>query len=79
MAWEENSHICLHMQLIAILSRIEVFILGVLTHPPLGEVHQPSNKCTHRIDSVIYLVGAAETAAPPEKSAPTATLKATTD
>lgn len=24
MAWEENSHICLHMQLIAILSRIEV-------------------------------------------------------
>ena len=22
MAWEENSHICLHMQLIAILSRI---------------------------------------------------------
>ena len=25
MAWEENSHICLHMQLIAILSRIEVF------------------------------------------------------
>ena len=26
MAWEENSHICLHMQLIAILSRIEVYI-----------------------------------------------------
>ena len=25
MAWEENSHICLHMQLIAILSRIEVY------------------------------------------------------
>ena len=25
MAWEENSHICLHMQLIAILSRIGVF------------------------------------------------------
>lgn len=24
MAWEENSHICLHMQLIAILSRIGV-------------------------------------------------------
>ena len=27
MAWEENSHICLHMQLIAILSRIEVIML----------------------------------------------------
>ena len=26
MAWEENSHICLHMHLIAILSRIEVNI-----------------------------------------------------
>ena len=26
MAWEENSHICLHMQLIAILSRIGVYI-----------------------------------------------------
>ena len=25
MAWEENSHICLHMQLITILSRIEVY------------------------------------------------------
>jgi hypothetical protein len=25
MAWEENSRICLHMQLIAILSRIGVF------------------------------------------------------
>ena len=27
MAWEENSRICLHMQLIAILSRIGVFIV----------------------------------------------------
>ena len=27
MAWEENSRICLHMQLIAILSRIGVIIL----------------------------------------------------
>ena len=27
MAWEENSRICLHMQLIAILSRIGVYIL----------------------------------------------------
>ena len=26
MAWEENSCICLHMQLIAILSRIGVYI-----------------------------------------------------
>ena len=46
---------------------------------PEQEVHQPSNNCTNRIDSTIYLVGAAETAAPPERSAPTATLKATTD
>jgi hypothetical protein len=32
MAWEENLCICLHMQLIAILSRIGVFFafLGVL-------------------------------------------------
>ena len=28
MAWEENSRICLHMQLIAILSRIGVPIRG---------------------------------------------------
>ena len=27
MAWEENSRICLHMQLIAILSRIGVFTI----------------------------------------------------
>ena len=27
MAWEENSRICLHMQLIAILSRIGVFLI----------------------------------------------------
>ena len=27
MAWEENSRICLHMQLIAILSRIGVFFI----------------------------------------------------
>ena len=26
MAWEENSRICLHMQLIAILSRIGVYL-----------------------------------------------------
>ena len=41
MAWEENSHICLHMQLIAILSRIEVingsiFVRGILA--PGGHV-----------------------------------------
>ena len=28
MAWEENSRICLHMQLIAILSRTGVHFLG---------------------------------------------------
>ena len=37
----------------------------------MSQVHQPSNKCTNRIDSNIYLVGAAETVAPPEISAPT--------
>ena len=30
MAWEENSRICLHMQLIAILSRIGVIMLNEL-------------------------------------------------
>ena len=29
MAWEENSRICLHMQLIAILSRIGVYSLNI--------------------------------------------------
>ena len=29
MAWEENSRICLHTQLIAILSRIGVFIIFI--------------------------------------------------
>ena len=29
MAWEDNSRICLHMQLIAILSRIGVIILSI--------------------------------------------------
>ncbi len=30
MAWEENSRICLHMQLIAILSRIGVYSVILL-------------------------------------------------
>ena len=34
MAWEENSRICLHTQLIAILSRIGVIIEKI---PPKGE------------------------------------------
>ena len=38
-----------------------------------------SHNRTNRIDSIIYLVGAAETAVLPERSAPTATLKAKTD
>ena len=29
MVWEENSPICLHMQLIAILSRIGVFFIKI--------------------------------------------------
>ena len=32
MAWEENSRICLHMQLIAILSRIEVIFNSDTCH-----------------------------------------------
>ena len=30
MVWEENSRICLHMQLIAILSRIGVYMISVV-------------------------------------------------
>ena len=33
MAWEENSHICLHMQLIAILSRTGVSISSLTNSP----------------------------------------------
>ena len=32
MAWEENSRICLHTQLIAILSRIGVLTSNILPH-----------------------------------------------
>ena len=32
MAWEENSRICLHMQLIAILSRIGVYNANLLQY-----------------------------------------------
>ena len=32
MAWEENSCICLNMQLIAILSRIGVFLFAKIKH-----------------------------------------------
>ena len=39
MAWEENSCICLNMQLIAILSRIGVRILAFLTLRPLFRIH----------------------------------------
>ena len=35
MAWEENPRICLHMQLIAILSRTGVFIKGTVV--PSGD------------------------------------------
>ena len=33
MAWEENPRICLHMQLIAILSRTGVFSLSPVSKP----------------------------------------------
>ena len=33
MAWEENSRICLHMQLIAILSRIGVVSFNLYDSP----------------------------------------------
>ena len=36
MAWEENSRICLHMQLIAILSRIGVGYLSFLIYNKIG-------------------------------------------
>lgn len=37
MAWEENSRICLHMQLIAILSRIGVYFKAFAPFRPCGE------------------------------------------
>ena len=42
MAWEENSRICLHMQLIAILSRIGVKIVNYLR-----KVNTNRNKIKH--------------------------------
>lgn len=41
MAWEENSCICLHMQLIAILSRIGVIInIRLVAYTKLNEAHK---------------------------------------
>jgi len=37
MAWEENSRICLHMQLIAILSRIGVYFKASAPFRACGE------------------------------------------
>ena len=38
MAWEEDSRICLHMQLIAILSRIGVNVSSVTDKKPTGDL-----------------------------------------
>ena len=43
MAWEENSCICLNMQLIAILSRIGVYTLKkaiIITYEDEGEIER---------------------------------------
>ena len=57
MAWEENSRICLHMQLIAILSRIGVVFLFLLykSIKILGKVEVMNNspqkeRVTHRFE-----------------------------
>ena len=42
MAWEENSRICLHMQLIAILSRIGVLIERLSTRFFEGCTEKPA-------------------------------------
>ena len=42
MAWEENSCICLHMQLIAILSRIGVLVIA--THGIIKKTQKTPNK-----------------------------------
>ena len=39
MAWEENPRICLHMQLIAILSRTGVFYMNKSMHSRQRSVH----------------------------------------
>ena len=53
MAWEENLRICLHMQLIAILSRTEVsfpnnnqdYFLGNATRGGSSETNGPASPC----------------------------------
>ena len=40
MAWEENSCISLNMQLIAILSRIGVFMASILKGKSIREAHE---------------------------------------
>ena len=42
MAWEENSRICLHMQLIAILSRTGVCVLKISVQFLLWQAAKPS-------------------------------------
>lgn len=49
MAWEENPRICLHMQLIAILSRTGVILqLGCKSFPLILH-RQSTNECTDLI------------------------------
>ena len=43
MAWEENSRICLHMQLIAILSRIGVLYGTNISYRNIKEIELKSN------------------------------------
>ena len=45
MAWEENSRICLHMQLIAILSRIGVIFCLLIDKFSLIGIFFSSNSC----------------------------------
>ena len=53
MAWEENSRICLHMQLIAILSRIGVNINKIIVF--WCELQKKRNKTS--LFELKYLVG----------------------
>ena len=48
MAWEENSRICLHMQLIAILSRIGVYDSCIMIcHVFIYKYNQINNCINH--------------------------------
>ena len=58
MAWEENSRICLHMQLIAILSRIGVYSLNIfnINKEMMFLIHTKTTKHSLSFTSFLLIV-----------------------